>query len=175
MKGDQMKSLEVVVVGQDRRHVLNILLKEIDTRMNELGPGSDWRYRRGDDRRVVPDSKISKRAQREMAKLRALDDQMRALSEKVTAAKRSVEDAIKGQAELDTRRSSDGWRGFVLLETEVAWRDRVDGRADIRRKKAAAMGELRDRLLEAAAGGQPLQGFVREVRELCGAKALNSL
>lgn len=162
-------SLEVSIKGQDRRHAVDILLREIDQRRAELS--NHGRYYGNEVPKILSETKFSKKLQKELATLRALDEEKRKVHMKVEAAKRRVLDALGDTGQLDTAaQRGQTWRRYVVRETDQALRDRIEGNAEARSEKSRKLADLKDRVVMALAGDDPLEPLIQEFRSISGGR-----
>lgn len=158
-------ALNVNIVNQDRRHVLDILLKEIDSRINH----SSYYFQSNSSLKVLNPKKFPVRVQKALEKLQELDEQARQIDVKVRAAQHKLEGFLLGAATIDHQQvRSTGWKRFCLRETEAQYRDRIEGTKEARAKRKALLLDLKDRLLIAAAGDGSVEPFIHELRQITG-------
>lgn len=158
--------IDVNIVGTDRRYVLDLALKEIDVRCENIRYASsrynDWHNR--DERKILDEKKVSATARKLLTQLRAVDDQIMTLKKRLTAVEGKLKQAIDGKATLSiVRRRGAAHDTYVLRETAEAATDRIEGNATERAKKVLALKDLRQRFLIAAAAGSSLEPLMNEL------------
>lgn len=158
-------AFEVSIAGQDRRHAVDIIMREIDECMRELERRD---YVGGEHRpKILSEAGMPKKVTSALASLRAVDEEIRKLTQKADKIKHRLDGALPNGAVLDTARNSgETWRRYVIRESSERLQERIEGSAEKRSLKRARLRGLKDRLVVALATDAPIEALVTEFREL---------
>lgn len=159
--------IDINIVGDNRRHVLDLIVKAIDQQVTELGHARDYYYCGEEKQRKIPLNKLTANARKQVEKINELQKKIQDLKKQVAVLLPIAQQALgdQGQFYQERLRGTDDLI-LVVRETAAMARERDQGNLKARKEKKEKLQDLKNRVLFAAAKGEDISGFVLELQKL---------